>query len=227
MSEPRLYVVGTPIGNLADLTPRAEAVLGAVGLVAAEDTRRTRRLLTHCGITGVRLLSAREHNEVAAATAVVDTLASGTSVAYATDAGMPTVSDPGRKLVAAVAAAGHVVEVVGGPDAVTSALVVSGFASARYVFDGFLPRKGRARRDALAEIGAAPETTVVFESPHRVTRTLADLAAVIGDGRRVSVSNDLTKRFEARWFGPPGDVAVAIGGEPRGEFVIVIEGTAG
>jgi 16S rRNA (cytidine1402-2'-O)-methyltransferase len=221
----RLTIVGTPIGNLADVTDRIRRTLAAADVICAEDTRRTRRLLTAYDVHPPMLVSVREHNERRQAAQVLRWLADGRSVAYVTDAGMPVLSDPGERMVRAVIAADGVVAVAPGPDAASSALLVSGLPSARWCFEGFLPVKGRARRDRLAAVAAEPRTTVLFEAPHRLLRTLADLAAIVGAQRRVAVANDLSKRYEQVWRGPIGIVLAELDGiEPRGEFALVLAG---
>ncbi len=221
----RLTIVGTPIGNLDDVSDRIRRALATADVICAEDTRRTRRLLTAYEVHPPVLVSIREHNEQRQAARVLRWLADGRSVAYVTDAGMPVLSDPGERLVRAVIAADGVVAVAPGPDAASSALLVSGLPSARWCFEGFLPVKGRARRDRLAAIVAEPRTVVLFEAPHRLLRTLADLAASVGAQRQVAVANDLSKRYEQVWRGP---IAVVLGEfdgiEPRGEFALVLAG---
>jgi 16S rRNA (cytidine1402-2'-O)-methyltransferase len=146
-------------------------------------------------------------------------------VVYVTDAGMPVLSDPGERLVRAVIAADGVVAVAPGPDAASAALLVSGLPSARWCFEGFLPVKGRARRERLAAVAAEPRTVVLFEAPHRLLRTLAELAAIVGAQRRVAVANDLSKRYENVWRGPIGVVLAELDRiEPRGEFALVLAG---
>lgn len=225
--EPALLVVGTPIGNLGDLTPRGREALARADVVACEDTRRTRALLSATGIamTGKRLLAIHEHNEAERAENVVRLVAGGHRVALVTDAGMPTISDPGQRVVAAVAAAGLPVVVVPGPSAVVTALAASGLPSARFVFEGFLPRKGTARRRRLDEVTAGQLTAVVYEAPHRVRTTLDDLLAACGPDRPVVLARELTKLHEEVWRGTvAGAVAHLAASEPRGEYVIVLGG---
>lgn len=226
MSEPgRLVLVGTPIGNLGDLTPRAVEVLAAADVIYCEDTRRTRALLTHAGIKGKRLVAMDSHREAAAVSRVVEALRAGATVALVTDAGMPGVSDPGDRLVAGVLAAGEEVSVVPGPSAALSALVLSGLPTDRFVFEGFLPRKGRDRVQRLEVIAAETATTVIFEAPLRVAATLADLARACGAGRRVAVARELTKLHEEVWRGTLVRAAELAAAFPsRGEHVLVIEG---
>jgi 16S rRNA (cytidine1402-2'-O)-methyltransferase len=223
-----LVLIGTPIGNLGDLSPRAAAVLVGADVIACEDTRRTRRLLAHLGIpAGGRLRAVHEHNEAEEAARIVAAVRAGKTVAYATDAGMPAVSDPGAVLVRACRDAGLPVEVVPGPSAVSTALALSGFGADRYVFEGFLPRKGRERAERLGALAAETRPAVLFEAPGRVAGTLADLCRVCGGDRGVWVGRELTKRFEESYDGDL-DAAVARAGvaEPRGEHVIVLAGAA-
>jgi 16S rRNA (cytidine1402-2'-O)-methyltransferase len=221
---PALVVVATPIGNLGDLPPRAIDVLRDATLVAAEDTRRARALLSAFGIpAGPRLLALHAHNERGVARKVVACVEAGGTVAYVTDAGTPGVSDPGALLVQACHDAGVTVTTVPGPSAVPAALAVSGFPADRFVFEGFLPRKGRARTERLETIARETRTVVCFEAPSRVAATLADLAAACGEKREVSVARELTKLHEEVWRGELGDAARrAKDREPRGEHVIVV-----
>ncbi len=221
-----LVLVGTPIGNLGDLAPRAVEVLRAADVIACEDTRRTRQLLTAAGVpAGSRLMAVHDHNEAARVGEVLRRLEGGQTVAVVTDAGMPGISDPGERLVAAAASAGHRVEVVPGPSAAVAALVVSGLSTARWSFEGFLPRKGRDRSRRLAELAAERRTTVIFESPHRVEATVADLAATVGGERRIAVARELTKKFEDVWRGTLAEAAAHLATrEPMGEHVLVVEG---
>jgi 16S rRNA (cytidine1402-2'-O)-methyltransferase len=219
-----LYVVGTPIGNLEDLTPRAARILGEVDVVAAEDTRRTRGLLTHLGLH-TRLVSLPAVGERARAESVLNELRAGRDVALVTDAGMPGVSDPGQFLVSRAIEDGLQVTVVPGPSAVLHALVASGLPSDRWAFEGFLPRKGRERTDRLATLAQDERTTVVFESPRRVGATLEDLAQALGIDRRAAVCRELTKLHEEVVRGTLGELAASYADrEVRGEVGIVIEG---
>ena len=228
-----LYVVGTPIGNLDDLTARAGRILAGAAVVAAEDTRVSRRLLAHLGVAvgvgvgtdGVRLVSCNEHNWRRRLPELLAALDSGGDVALVTDAGVPGVSDPGAGVVSAVAAAGYGVVSVPGVSAVTAALSVSGFAADRFRFLGFLPRRRAERVAALSEAADGGETLVVVESPHRVRGTLGDLAEIVGDAP-LAVCRELTKWHEEVWRG------TALGAleyfkEPRGEFTIVIDAGSG
>lgn len=215
-----LYVVGTPIGNLEDITLRAARVLGEVRLVAAEDTRVTRRLLSHLGIRAP-LTSCNEHNWAAKLPDLLRELEKG-DVALTTDAGMPAVSDPGAAVVNRVAAAEFKVEVIPGPSAVTSALAVSGMPADSFLFLGFLPRRRKERRARLAGAAAATETLVIFEAPHRLRATLSDLLAELGS-RQIAVCRELTKLHEEVWRGP---ISEALGHftSPRGEIALVVAG---
>ena len=226
MTAGRLVLVGTPIGNLGDIAPRAVEALRTADVIACEDTRRTRALLSHLGIPGGRrLLAVHDHNEAAEVRNVVDRLDRGETVVVVTDAGMPGVSDPGERLVAAAAAAGLTVEVVPGPSAALAALVVSGLPTNRFCFEGFLPRKGAARSQRLAELAAEPRTIVVFEAPHRVRAAVADLATALGGLRRVALARELTKLHEEVWRGTlSGAVDHLDRHEPRGEYVLVVDG---
>ncbi len=221
-----LVLVATPIGNLGDLPPRAVRALAEAHTIACEDTRRTRQLLSHAGVEGGnRLVSVNDHNEAAQVRAILSRLDAGQRVALVTDAGMPAISDPGQRLVAAVVAAGHRVEVVPGPSAALAALVVSGLPTARFCFEGFLPRKGRARAERLGELAIERRTIVLFEAPHRVRQTAADLAEALGPARRVAIARELTKAFEEVWRGTLGDAVEQADDLPaRGEHVLVLEG---
>ncbi len=218
-----LYLVGIPIGNLDDLSARARETLASVSLVAAEDTRRTGRLLKGLGVS-VPLVSLFDANEAARVPAVLDALASG-DVAVVSDGGMPLVSDPGYRLVQAALDAGIDVRVVPGPSAVTAALVVSGLPSDRWVFEGFLPKKAGERARRLAAVGDDPRTLVLFESPKRVAFTLAAIAEVLGGDRPVAVCRELTKLHETVRRGPAAELANELAGvQLKGEVVIVVGG---
>lgn len=225
MTAGRLVLVGTPIGNLGDLAPRAVEVLATADAIACEDTRRTGKLLQHAGVRAPTLLVVNDHTEARQTGEVLRRLAGGEVVAVVTDAGMPGISDPGERLVRAAVAAGHQVEVVPGPSAAIAALIASGLPTGRFVFEGFLPRRGSARRDRLGALAAEARTIVIYESPHRVARTLADLAAAFGGARRVAVARELTKLHEEVWRGTLDEAVDQVGErEGRGEHVIVVEG---
>jgi 16S rRNA (cytidine1402-2'-O)-methyltransferase len=222
-----LSVVGTPIGNLDDLSARAVATLAAADVVLCEDTRRTGRLLQSAGVRAKQLIAVHDHNEDAQTASVVERLRAGANVALVSDAGMPTVSDPGHRLVRAAAAAGVEVRVVPGPSAAMAALVISGLPTDRFVFEGFLPRKGADRSVRLAGLATEERTVLLYEAPHRLARTLADLATAFGGGRRVALCRELTKLHEEVWRGTLEEaVARSEAGEPRGEHVIVVGGAA-
>ncbi|MDE0162904.1 MAG: 16S rRNA (cytidine(1402)-2'-O)-methyltransferase [Acidimicrobiaceae bacterium] len=221
-----LVLVGTPIGNLGDLSPRAVQALEAADLVCCEDTRRTGRLLEHAGVSGARLRRVDEHTETEAVPEVCELLAAGATVAVVTDAGMPAVTDPGGRLVAACAAAGHTVTVVPGPSAGLAALAVSGLPAGRFCFEGFLPRRGRARAERLEQIARERRTTVVYESPHRLRSCLGDLAAACGPSRGGVVARELTKLHEEVVRGSLAELCEWASGPVRGEVVIVVAGAA-
>ena len=183
-----LWLVATPIGNLGDLSPRAVDVLSHVGLVCCEDTRRTGLLLQHAGIRADRLAVCNEHTEVARIDDAMAVLASGRDVAIVSDAGTPGISDPGERIVRAAIDAGYDVSATPGPSAAIMALTISGLATDRFVFEGFIPRKGSDRGARLAEIASERRTTVIYEAPHRVLRTLEDLREVCGDDRVVVIA---------------------------------------
>jgi len=220
-----LVLVATPIGNLGDLSPRAVATLQQSALILCEDTRHSGKLLSHAGISGVRLAVCNEHTETERGRDVLALLDAGETVTMITDAGTPGISDPGSRLVRVVIDAGHAVSAVPGPTAFTMALVISGFDTARFVFEGFLPRSGRERATRLAAIAAEPRTTVLYEAPHRVERTVADLATACGGTRPVAVARELTKIYESVWRGSLDDAITHLGATtPRGEYVIVLQG---
>ncbi|ATE58877.1 16S rRNA (cytidine(1402)-2'-O)-methyltransferase [Thauera sinica] len=225
-STPSLYVVATPLGNLQDVTLRALAVLRAVDVVAAEDTRHSQRLFDACGIR-TRMLALHEHNEQVAASQLIELLAQGRHVALITDAGTPAVSDPGARAVARVRAAGHPVVPVPGACAAVAALSVSGFAEAGFRFVGFLPPKSAARRAALEKLAGDPDVLVFYEAPHRVAECVADMAAVLGGMREVLIARELTKLHEEIACLMLADTAAWFAADPnrsRGEFVLVVRG---
>jgi 16S rRNA (cytidine1402-2'-O)-methyltransferase len=222
----RLVLVGTPLGNASDLSPRAARALREADVVACEDTRHTRKLLAVAGIeVKGPLLSLHQHNEQSRAGELVARIAAGATVALVTDAGMPAVSDPGERVVRTVLDAGLRVDVVPGPSAVTTALAVSGLSTERFCFEGFLPRKGADRKRRLAEIAAEPRTTVLYEAPHRIAATLADLAGACGPGRRVALARELTKLYEEVWRGTLAEAVAHVDAvPPRGEYTLVVDG---
>jgi 16S rRNA (cytidine1402-2'-O)-methyltransferase len=217
-------VVATPIGNLADVSQRALDVLAAVPLVVAEDTRVTRKLFARYRIT-TRLESFHANSGAARLAALVAHLESGKDLALVSDAGTPLVSDPGEDLVAAWAARGGVIVPIPGPSAALAALVASGLPAARFAFEGFLPRRGKERRERLATLAQGERTTIFFEAPNRAAATLADLGAAFGAERRATLSRELTKLHEETWRGGLGDLARRAKQEPpRGEVTIVVAG---
>jgi 16S rRNA (cytidine1402-2'-O)-methyltransferase len=225
--EPTLYVVATPIGNLKDVTLRALEVLKRVHAIAAEDTRVTSRLLNHYGITGARMIALHEHNESRSAGRIVSELESGHSVALVSDAGTPAFSDPGARLVAAVREAGYAVVPIPGANAAAAALCASGLSGPQFLFFGFLPAKKGERRAALEALSSSPYMLVLYEAPHRVVETAADLAAVFGPARRLVIARELTKIFESIHTCGLGEAAAWFAEDQnriRGEFVLIIEG---
>lgn len=219
-----LVLVGTPIGNMEDLSPRAARTLAEADLVCCEDTRRTGLLLERAGVKAARLKRVDEHTEAAAAADVCELLGAGATVAVVTDSGMPGVSDPGRRLVAAAIEAGCAVTVVPGPSAGVAALAVSGLSLARWAFEGFLPRSGRDRAERLAEIARERRTVVIYESPHRLRGCLEDLAAACGPRCRAAVARELTKLHEEVVRGTLAELAAWAEGPVKGEAVVVVEG---
>lgn len=220
-------MVGTPIGNLEDMSPRAVRALREATVIYCEDTRRTRALLSALRIPAPRLQRLDSHTERAFAGRVADEVQGGATVALVSDAGMPSVSDPGAAVVAEVAGRGLAAEVVPGPSAVSAALALSGLPADRYNFAGFLPRKGGARRQALESIASSTVTTVLYEAANRVAATLTDLMSVCGPDRSVAVARELTKLHEeVRRGGLAEVVEWAIRHEPRGELAVVV-GPAG
>lgn len=219
---PTLYLVGTPIGNMEDITLRALRILGEVSLIAAEDTRTTGRLLKHHGID-TPLVSFHEYSDTSRISELVERL-SATDVALVSDAGMPGLSDPGYRLVRAAVEAGVTVSPIPGPSAVVPALVSSGLPTDSFLFLGFLPRQRKGRRDALEAVATLPYTLVLFESPHRLTALLEDVETVLGD-RRVVVARELTKMYEEIWRGSVAEARDTFGQEGvRGEITVVIAG---
>lgn len=214
--------MATPIGNARDITLRALDTLRAADMIACEDTRVTRTLLTLYGISAT-VIACHDHNEAAVAERIVAEVGAGKVVALVSDAGMPLVSDPGGRVVRAVVAAGLKVTVVPGPSAALAALALSGIAGDRFLFVGFLPAKASARREAIVSLAAVPAALILFEAPHRLVETLADLAALLGP-RPAAVTRELTKRFEEVRREPLDVLArqYAESGPPKGEIVLVI-----
>ncbi|MFZ5502695.1 MAG: 16S rRNA (cytidine(1402)-2'-O)-methyltransferase [Pseudomonadota bacterium] len=225
--EAALYVVATPIGNLRDLTLRALDVLGAVDLLAAEDTRNTAHLLSHHGISAKKLMAVHQHNERGSAEKIIAALQSGHSVAFVSDAGTPAISDPGAILVQAVTAAGLRVIPIPGASAVSTALSAAGMAEAHFLFYGFLPNKSAARRAVIESLRDYPCALVFYEAPHRIVECVADLHAVLGGEREIVLARELTKLFETihrcrlsaaeAWLRSDSN-------QQRGEFVVMVSG---
>jgi 16S rRNA (cytidine1402-2'-O)-methyltransferase len=220
-----LYVVGTPIGNLRDLSPRACEVLGDVQVIAAEDTRRTKGLLSSIGVK-TPVLAYHEHNEDERAPELVERLAAGESVALVSDAGRPLISDPGWTLVGQARARGIAVQSIPGPSAVCAALSVAGLATDRYVFEGFLPRRAGLRARRLEQLAAEDRTMVFFESVHRLAETLAAMIERFGAEREAALARELTKLHEQTHAAPLGRLAADLGEivPLRGEFVVLVAG---
>jgi 16S rRNA (cytidine1402-2'-O)-methyltransferase len=225
VSDGRLVLIGTPLGNLGDLSPRAVEALSRADVIACEDTRRTGKLLSRSGVRARSMMVVNDHTEARQTRDVLDRLARGELVAVVSDAGMPGISDPGERLVRAATDNGFEVDVVPGGSAAIAALVVSGLPTGRFVFEGFLPRKGTARTERLDALRDERRTVVLYESPHRLTRTLDDLADACGGERRIALARELTKLHEEVWRGTLTDaIAFTNDREPRGEYVIVIDG---
>ena len=228
-SEPRpgtLYLVSTPIGNMEDLSPRAQRILGAVDLIAAEDTRHSQGLLTRFAIRRA-LVSYHDHNKERRTPELIGKLTSGSSVAIISDAGSPGISDPAFTLVRAAVAAGVPVVPIPGPSSALCALEVSGLPTDRFAFEGFLPRRAVRRRKRIEELRADPRTLIFFESPHRLREVLRDLAETLGE-RPASISRELTKKFEETRRGTLRSLLDWVEAEPpRGEFVLVVGGAPG
>ena len=221
-----LWIVATPIGNLGDFSDRARRTLVDVALIAAEDTRHSARLTRHLGID-TPMISLHEHNESARIEKIIERLAAGDSVALISDAGTPLISDPGYALVRAVREAGFAVQAVPGPCAAIAALSVAGLPSDRFVFEGFLPSKAGARRARLEALADETRTLLVYESSHRIEKSVADIAAVMGAGRAVGLCRELSKLHEQSVVMAASELAAWLAADDnrrRGEFVLVIEG---
>lgn len=218
-----LWLVATPIGNLDDISPRAISVLRAAKVICCEDTRHSGTLLKRMNVTPERLIVTNDHTEHDAIEEVLMLLASNEVVAVITDAGTPAISDPGERLVKAAVAAGHAVHATPGPVAFVVAATISGLPTDRIAFDGFLPRSGAERRERLTEVARERRTTVLYEAPHRLEKTLADLASACGDDRRIALTRELTKMHEEVWRGSLAEaVTHSQTVAPRGEYAIVI-----
>lgn len=221
MNSGRLIVIGTPIGNLGDLSSRARDALAIADLVAAEDTRRTGLLLQHLGLKKP-FLSYQKFNEASREAGLLDRLRSGQTVALVTDGGMPGISDPGERIIRAVRQQNLPVEVIPGPSAVLHALVASGLPALPFYFGGFLPPKPGPRKKELAAAAARDHTSVYFESPHRITRTLAEAAETLPAEARIAVCRELTKKFEEVFVGTATEAAAKFGENTKGEITLVI-----
>lgn len=220
----KLILCGTPIGNLEDMSPRAERSLKEADVVACEDTRRTRKLLTHFGIRAKDLVVYHEGNERRQASGLFERILSGETVVLVSDAGMPGLSDPGYRLVKLCADQGVTVEVVPGPSAAVAALAISGLPPGRFAFEGFFPRKRGDRRRRIEDLVTEPRTMIVYESPHRIEETLEDLMELLGE-RPAALARELTKMYEEVRRGTLAALLDGVRSEPpRGEIVLVIGG---
>lgn len=221
----RLVLISTPIGNLGDMSPRSLEALSSADSVACEDTRRTGSLFAHFGIAHDPFIVCNEHTEATAGAEILSRINRGEVVALVSDAGTPAVSDPGQRVVQAVIDGGGTVEAIPGPSAALVGLVVSGLATDRFCFDGFLPRKGAERSDRIDEYVAERRTIALFEAPHRVERTVTDLHAVLGDERELVLARELTKTYEEIWRGSLREAVEFVSKrEPRGEYVLILGG---
>ena len=221
-----LYLVGTPIGNLADITERAKKVLSEVSFVAAEDTRNSAKLLMCLGIQK-ELVSYFEHNKKTSGERIAARLLAGESCALITDAGMPAISDPGEDIVRLCADAGIKVSVVPGACAAVSALALSGLPTGKFVFEGFLSAAKGERRSRLEDLKSEPRTLIIYEAPHKLKSTLSDMAEIFGEERRISLCRELTKINEDVMRTTLGEaVAFYAENDPRGEYVLVIDGSS-
>lgn len=226
MSENALYIVATPIGNLGDMTPRAVEVLKKVDVIAAEDTRHSKRLMNYFGIE-TPMIPCHDHNERQQTERILQKLEQGKSVALVSDAGTPLISDPGFFLVRSVREKGFKIVPVPGSSAIIAALSVSGLTTDRFFFEGFLPAKGSGRRKKLEELGAMPFTWGVYESTHRIMDSLKDFVEVLGADRYMVLAREITKTFETVLAGSVAEVLAKLEADPdqrRGEFVLLVEG---
>ena len=222
----KLYLVGTPIGNLEDITLRAIRTLKEVDLIAAEDTRRTGRLLQHLQVDTPQV-SYHEHSHNSRIQELLERLQQGKQIALVTDAGMPSISDPGVKLVRAAIAVGVTIVPIPGGTAVISALAASGMSTAKFVFEGFLPIKSQERLARLELLRNETRTVVLYEAPHRILKTLTDLGAIVGTTREIVLAREITKIHEEFWRGNINDaIALYEQRQPKGEYTIVLQGAA-
>ncbi len=225
-SEAHLYMVATPIGNLQDITQRALGVLKDVAIIAAEDTRHTRRLLNHYGIDA-KVLSLNAHNEAARVQTIVGYLQKNQSVAIVSDAGTPTISDPGYRLVRAVRDAGFTAIAIPGPSAIVAALSISGLPADQFVFAGFLPSQGGKRKTALASLVNESRSMVFYESTHRIVNFIDLLAEIFGEDRQICIARELTKQYETSRLASVKEIKAwlqADSNQTRGEFVVIVAG---
>ena len=221
----KLVLVATPIGNLSDITARAVEALREADVICCEDTRHSSKLLQHIGVSDKPLLVVNEHTEHDSREKIVALVAEGKVVVLITDAGSPGISDPGERIARAAITAGYFVSATPGPAAFVMAVIISGFSTTRIAFDGFLPRAGAERRQRLTEITRERRTLVLYEAPHRLAKTIADLTAVCDPERRVVLARELTKMHEETWRGTLTQAMQHVSDiEPRGEYVIVLEG---
>jgi 16S rRNA (cytidine1402-2'-O)-methyltransferase len=219
----QLVLVATPIGNLGDISERMKSVLEQADIIACEDSRHSGRLVKHMGITSPKYIVVNDHTERDACNGIIEAIMGGKTVALITDAGTPGISDPGSVVVQAVIAAGLSVSAVPGPAALIMALIISGIPTTRFVFEGFLPRSGRDRAERLADIASEMRTVIFYEAPHRISRTLNDLAVACHPDRSIAVTRELTKMHEEVWRGSVGAAAQHFATiEPMGEFVVVL-----
>ncbi|SJZ75750.1 16S rRNA (cytidine(1402)-2'-O)-methyltransferase [Selenihalanaerobacter shriftii] len=223
MDKGNLYICGTPIGNLEDISLRTLRILKEVDYIAAEDTRRTQNLLNHYEVE-TSMVSYHEHNEEKRSLQIIERLKSGENIALVSDAGMPGISDPGYKLVSLVDKEGIRAIPVPGPTAMTAALVASGLPTDKFIFEGFLPRKSKQRKDRLKELSPETRTIVFYESPYRLKESLESILDILGE-RRIAVWREITKRFEEKVSGKVSEVLAHFEAEdPKGEFTIVLDG---
>lgn len=220
-----LYIVGTPIGNLEDISFRAVRILQSVDLIAAEDTRHTGKLLHHFQVK-VTQVSCHEHNQKQRIPELIEKLKAGKNIAVVTDAGMPGISDPGYEIVKACVDAGLLVVPIPGPNAAITALSAAGLPTERFIFEGFLPVKGKERKQRIEMLQTESRTIVLYESPHRVRKTLQDLTNSLGENRAIAVGRELTKLHEEFWRGTIGEALLyyETSAQPQGEFTLVVAG---
>jgi 16S rRNA (cytidine1402-2'-O)-methyltransferase len=219
----QLILVATPIGNLGDISERMKSVLEQADIIACEDSRHSGRLVKHMGITSPKYIVVNDHTERDACNGIIEAIMGGKTVALITDAGTPGISDPGSVVVQAVIAAGLSVSAVPGPAALIMALIISGIPTTRFVFEGFLPRSGRDRAERLADIASEMRTVIFYEAPHRIARTLNDLAVACHPDRSIAVTRELTKMHEEVWRGSVSEAALHFATvEAMGEFVVVL-----